>query len=115
MCVWVCVCMCTCSYGYYLVGPCVDVFICIPTSRERYCESGKACVRLRERKFSRLSVGKRASRRLEKCVASVRKMRRVGPSQDDVDSAHRIRLRPSCDVKIRYHDARLLREVSKRW
>jgi hypothetical protein len=32
MCVWVSVCMCTCSYGYYLVGPYVDVFICILTT-----------------------------------------------------------------------------------
>jgi hypothetical protein len=42
------------------------------------------------------------------------KMRRAGPSRDDVNTTRRIRLGPSCDVGIRYRDSRLLREVSKR-
>jgi hypothetical protein len=37
MCVWVCVKgMCTCSCGYYLIGPCADVFICIPTMSQEW-------------------------------------------------------------------------------
>jgi hypothetical protein len=79
--------------------------------------------RERERESFRVRVWERehhvgsenASCRLEKCVVSVRKMRRIGPSRDDVNSARRIRLRPSCDVKIRYRGAQLRREVSKRW
>jgi hypothetical protein len=92
----------------------VDVFICIPTT-------------FREWESVREMERERVSRRLGKCITSVRKMRRVGPSRYDVNSARRmpsrydvnsarrIRLRPSCDVMIRYRDARLRREVSKRW
>jgi hypothetical protein len=93
---WVCVCICTCSRGYYLVGPCVDVFICIPTTSREW-QSVREMERERE------------------SLASVRKMRRVGPTRDDVNSACRIRLRPSRDVKVRYRDARLRRKISKRW
>jgi hypothetical protein len=47
---WVCVCMCTCSHKYFLIGPCMDVFICIPTtSREREIARDMK----REREFSR--------------------------------------------------------------
>jgi hypothetical protein len=34
--VWVCVCMCSCSRRYYLVGPYVDVFICILTTWRKW-------------------------------------------------------------------------------
>jgi hypothetical protein len=64
-CVYACVLI---PHEYYLVGPCVDVFIVYPLRRE----------------------------------TSDRKMRRVGLSRDDVNSARRVRLRPSCDVKVRF-------------
>jgi hypothetical protein len=51
MCAWVCVCMCTCCHEYYLVGPCVDVFICIPTTSREW-ESVREMERERERVFA---------------------------------------------------------------
>jgi hypothetical protein len=54
-------------------------------------------------------------REREKSRVKVReRMRRAWPSRDDVNTARNIRLGPSWDVGIRYRDARLRREVSKR-
>jgi hypothetical protein len=50
---------------------------------------------------------------------SVREMEResfrVRPSRDDVNSVRRIRLRPSCDVKIRYRVNLNLRDDCFNW
>jgi hypothetical protein len=105
MCMRVCICVrvyvCMCPFPLNIISlvrawrSSFAYLLC----RERYCESGKACVSWRE--SFRIRVREREHR--------------VGPSRDDVNSVRRIRLRPSCDVKIRYRDARLRREVSKRW
>jgi hypothetical protein len=50
----------------------------------------------------------------ENRVRARERKHRVGPSRNDVNTARRIRLVPSCNVKIWYRDARLRREISKR-
>jgi hypothetical protein len=44
-------------------------------------------------------------------IASIWKLRRAGPSRDDVNTARSVRSGPSCDVKLRYRDALLWRKI----
>jgi hypothetical protein len=64
------------------------------------------------RKISRGWTRARERERDREFRVRVRERKQL-PLRDDVNTARRIRLEPSCDVETRYRDARLRREVSK--